>query len=415
MITPAHRVVSRYLQADAIGDPKALLEKFSEHVEAFAKVEPKAKKLLGIIEEMEKAQDRNEPWEFNRLHGQWQTTDYGDVADVYVAVEYSFKRMRGVGNLLFLSILQQLAVPPNKVKKVQAAAKFWSKAKMVLRKDKRRWAPRHTEEVVAYGTLLSTYREQVALVTDLLATAKPHGTEETPKLQAGPFTLVNTGNFDTKTMERVRDTVEKAAKAMTAAGFGKVCYGDIMVSNTITSKSNILAFYLTTKDEMFVRANVKPDIDSVKTICHELAHRLQFKFLKSKNDDIRMLYYTIHRHVRFGGPSVPEDAWPQVGREVEYKGEKLVVLNVSQTLNKIEFGEPPAPGVLSRKVYKAPVEWWLRNIEGKTPELEPDFKGFITAYAQKGGPDENFAEMVAHYALGKLPKGLVELLEPIIG
>lgn len=409
------RVVARYLQADAIGDPKALLEKFSEQVEAFAKVEPKAKKLLDILGEMERAQDRNEPWEFNRLHGQWQTTDYKDVADVYVAVEYGFKRMRGVGNLLFLSILQQLAVPPNKVKKVQAAAKFWSKAKMVLRKDKRKWAPRHTEDVVAYGTLLSTYREQVALVTDLLATAKPHGTEETPKLKAGPFTLVNTGNFDAPTMERVRDTVEKAAKAMTSAGFGKVCYGDIMVSNTITSKSDILAFYLTTKDEMFVRANVKPNIDSVQTICHELAHRLQFKFLASKTDEIRTLYQSIARHVRFGGPEIPKEAWPEIGREVEYKGDKLVVLNVSQTLNKIEFGEPPAPGVYRRKVYKAPVEWWLRNIEGKEPERGPDFKGFITTYAQKGGPDENFAEMVAFYALGKLPKGLTDLLLPIVG
>ena len=37
-----------------------------------------------------------------------------------------------------------------------------------------------------------------------------------------------------------------------------------------------------------------------------------------------------------------------------------------------------------------------------------------TPYAEKGGPNENFAEMVAYYALGKLPPGLVELLEPIL-
>ena len=410
----ARRVLARYLEADAIGDPKALLAGFTAGVESFAEVEPKAKKLLDVLADMQKAQDRNEPWEFNRLLGQWGTTDYKDVSDVWLAVEYSFKRLKRTAEMLFLAVLQQYAVPPNKVKKVQAAARFWSKTKIVLRKDKRPWAPRHAEEVVAYGVLLSTYREQVAMVTDIVASAKLHGEEETPKLKAGPFTLVNTGNFPPKVMEQVRETVEKAAKAMTSAGFGKVCYGDIMVSNTITSKSTVLAFYLLSSDEMFVRANVKPSIDSVQTICHELAHRLENKFLKSRQDKIRSLYQQIARHVRFGPNATPTEGWPEVGREVEYKGDKLVVLDVKKYVNKIQFGEPPAPGVVRRKVYTAPLEWWSRNIEGKEPERGPDFKGFVTTYAQKGGPSENFAEMVAFYALGKLPTGLVELLEPIV-
>lgn len=410
----ARRVLARYLRADAIGDPKALLAGFTAGVESFAEIEPKAKKLLGVLDEMQKAQDRNEPWEFNRLAGQWGTTDYKDVADVWLAVEYSFKRLKRTAELLFLAVLQQYAVPPNKVKKVQAAARFWSKTKMVIRKDKRRWAPRHAEEIVAYGDLLSTYREQVALVTDIVTSAKLHGEEETPKLKAGPFTLINTGNFPPKVMEQVQETVEKAAKAMTSAGLGKVCYGDIMVSNTITSKSNVLAFYLLSSDEMFVRANVKPNIDSVATVCHELAHRLENKFLKSKQDEIRSLYQRIAHHVRFGPSSVPTQGWPELGREIDFKGEKLVVLNVSRHENKIQFGEPPAPNVYRRKVYTAPLEWWLKNIEGKEPERGPDFKGFITGYAKKDA-DENFAEMVAYYALGKLPQGLIELLEPIIG
>jgi hypothetical protein len=108
------------------------------------------------------------------------------------------------------------------------------------------------------------------------------------------------------------------------------------------------------------------------------------------------------------------DSWPDLGREVTFKGDNLVVLEVSKRENKIRFGEPPAPGRVQRKVYTAPLEWWVRNIEGKEPERSPDFKGFITSYAEKGGPSENFAEMVAFYALGKLPKGLVDLLEPIL-
>ncbi len=412
MTVSNHQVVARFLQADAIGDPKALLDTFTAYVDAFGSIEPKVKVLTGLMEEMEKADTRNEPWEVNRLQASWGSTHYSDVASVWVGVDRVFKQMHGIGNKLFLAILQQYAVPPNKAKKVQGAAKFWSKSKMVLRKDKRSWMPRHGESVLAYTELLSTLREQAALVTDILATAKAHGTEETPKVKAGPFTLVNTGNFDDKTMERVRDTVEKAAKAMTSAGFGKVCYGDILVTNTITSKGNVLAFYMLASDEMFVRANVKPTIDSVATVCHELAHRLQNKFLKSKQREINTLYQTIAHHVRFG--PTPTEGWPELGREVEYKGDKLVVLGVSQASNKIQFGEPRAPGVLQRKVYTAPLEWWLKNIEGKEPERGPDYKGFVSAYAQKGGADENFAEMIAFYALGKLSKALEEMLLPIL-
>lgn len=407
----ASRVVARYLQADAIGDPKKLLEAFAASVDILGKLEPTAKRLNELLEDMERAYGRDDG-ELNRLRNQWNTSDYNDVSSVWAVLDLSFKRIRAVARTLFLAVLQQYAVPPNKVKKVQAAARFWSKSKIVLRRDKRPWMPRHGESVLAFPAILSTYREQVAVVTDILETAKPHGTEETPKLQAGPFTLVNTGNFDQKTMERVKEAVEKSAKAMTSAGLGKVCYGDIMVTNTISSKSNVLAFYLIANDEMFVRANVKPNIDAVETICHELAHRLQHKFLKSKGDEIRSLYQTIAHHVRFGPK--PTEGWPEIGRELEYKGKKLVVLSVNPTLDKIQFGEPPAPGVTRRELYTAPIEWWNRNIEKKKPERSPDFKGFITSYAQKGGPDENFAEMVSYYALGMLPQGLSELLEPII-
>ena len=411
MLTP-HRVLARYLQADALGNPKDLLQQFGAGVDEFGKVEPKVKPLLDILDAMDQAYNRGEPWEANQLATSWSTTHYGDVSDVWYAVEYSYKRLVRVANTLFLAILQQYAVPANKVKKVQDAAKFWSKSRMVLRKDKRPWAPRNAEAVVAYNKLLSTYREQVALVTDIVENAKPHAEAEDTKVKAGPFTLVNTGNFPPKTMEAIKEAVEKATKALTSVGLGKVCYGDILVTNRITSKATIAAFYMIASDEMFVRADVKATYSVVHTICHELAHRLQFKFLKSKTSEIRAMYQDIARGVRFDPDQMAN--WPEIGREVQYKGDDLVVLTVDRSKNKIQFGEPPAQGVYQRKVYTAPLQWWQKNIEGET-EKSPDSKGFVSAYAQKGGPDENFAEMVAYYALGKLPKPLVEMLEPILG
>ena len=403
----ARRVVARYLQADAIADPKAVLTTFSEGVEWFATKEADVKMLAGLLDEMKKAYERHES------APTYTREVLRKVADVEFHTKMGLSRLHRAGSLLFLAILQQYAVPPNKVKKVQAAAKYWSKTRWTAKKFNEPWAPSWASSVYTYLDLLSTFREQVAVATDVVSSAKLHGMEETPKMQAGPFTLVNTGNFKPEVMEHVQQVVEKAAKAMAAAGLGKVCYGDIMVSNTITSKSNVLAFYLLTSDEMFVRANVKPDVDTVRIVCHELAHRLQNKFLKAKDNQIRTMYQSIVHNVRFG-PAPSSTDWPTLGKQVQYKGKDLVVLRVNKDQNVIEFGEPPARGTFQREVYKAPLEWWTKTFEGREPERGPDFKGFITSYAQKGGPDENFAEMVSFYVLGRLPQGLVDLLEPLI-
>ena len=415
-----HTVVARFLvEADAIADPKALSDYFGRQVEEFASLAPAVKEWLAYFDELKKASSDHAA--FQRLYE--EKLMWGAPRDLRLVVNKianSFSVLKQSTGSLFLAILQQLAVPPNRVKKVQAAARFWAKSSMRFKLDLSSWVTqlgtqdqKYLAHLAAYSDLLSTYREHVALVADVVVSARPHGEEATPKLKAGPFTLVNTGNFPPKVMEDVRQTVEKAAAAMTRVGLGKVCYGDVMVTNTITSKSNVVAFYILAHDEMFVRANVKPSIDSVDTVCHELAHRLENKFLQSARGEIQALYRTINRHVGLGPPT---EGWPEVGHAVEYKGDKLVVLNVNRYTNKIQFGEPPTAGKMSRTVYTAPsLEWWAKNIEGRELERGPDFNGFITPYAKSGGPSENFAEMVSYYAAGKLPSGLVELLEPILG
>ena len=51
----------------------------------------------------------------------------------------------------------------------------------------------------------------------------------------------------------------------------------------------------------------------------------------------------------------------------------------------------------------------LKGVEQKVDPLD-----FVTHYAKKGGPGENFAEMVSFYALGKLPQAQLDLLLPIL-
>jgi hypothetical protein len=66
----------------------------------------------------------------------------------------------------------------------------------------------------------------------------------------------------------------------------------------------------------------------------------------------------------------------------------------------------------SKYTYKMPVQQF-NELTGKGA-VANDPMEFITAYAKRGGPAENFAEMVSFYAVGKLPKEQVELLEPLL-
>jgi hypothetical protein len=330
--------------------------------------------------------------------------------------ESGFLYLREHAQPLFWAILQQLSLPANLTKKVQAASKYWTKSRLnAPRRDKRPWASgfRGIEAPAAYLEQMSVWREHMALARECLAKGVPHGEGTKSKVQAGPFTLVNTGSFPDEVMENVKQAVLKAAKGLTSVGLGKICYGDILVSKQIKARSNVLAFYIINSDEMFVRADAKATHDIVQTICHELAHRLEHKFMGSPNRAINSLYNTIARYdgVQAGAVS----GWPEVGRRIKYKKLDLVVTRVDKVGNKITFEQPPAPGLIKRARYSAPLEWWVENIDvGAKIERSPDFNGFITPYAKKGGPGENFAEMVAYYALGELPAALVALLKPVL-
>jgi hypothetical protein len=231
------------------------------------------------------------------------------------------------------------------------------------------------------------------------------------KIHVGPFDVVNTGGFDDETMKKAAEVVRKAADAMMGIGQGKVCYGDILISKTIQSK-NYAAFYIPSSDEMFIRANVPGNWDTVRTVCHELTHRLQHKFLSAKRDDIIVLYAKLGSS-RF---TAPREDFPKPGEVYETPKGKLKVVDVDYRQQAVKYQdeeqirEQQEGGI--KAMWKSPLTAWLRVI-GKPPETREDYGGFITGYAKKD-PDENFAEMVSFYAIGKLPKNQVAMLEPIL-
>lgn len=402
----ARRVLARYLQADAVGDPKALLTAFEQATEAFAQVESSALELKKLLSEIEKAKD--DPLKYPTLRQEWNKSK--GAVRIAIVVDRAFALFAPIGRRLFLAILQLLAVPPNLTKKVQTATRFWSKSKVIIRRDTRPWAMHlsFAAEVEMYLDLLSTFREQVALATECLEKGKSHAEAEDTRVKAGPFTLINTGNFKPDVMERVKGEVEKAAKALTAAGFGKVCYGDVHVTNTISSRGNVLAFYVIANDELFVRANVKPGWDTVETICHELAHRLQHKFLSGKKREIDGMYDII---ARYAASAERELEYPEKGKQVEHDGSTITVVDVRPYKGQVIFTDSKK-GEKDRFI--APVTLWYKRFEKKEMVDFPAYKGFVSEYAKSGGSGENFAEMVAYYALGRLPVAQVKLLESVV-
>jgi hypothetical protein len=313
----------------------------------------------------------------------------------------------GAGNL-FLALLQKYEMPPTIRKKVETAAKFWSKSRV--------GDPKKGTEVAAFKKTMQMYRDHLALAKTAMAQSVDRSTAAPDQVKtwtAGPFRLLNTGGFDDKTMEDCVQVVEKAAQLMRSKGLAKVLYGDVLISNTVNRKSSILAFYLTSKDEMFVRANLKGvKHDATYTVIHELGHRLQFKFLSSKDRQIDTMYEALDRKSKnqdreklqaiLNDPKIR----PQPGDTVtDQKGLTFAVDSVVYDTVHLHLVEEPK--VKARVPLLGYAQ--LKNIRVDVPERS----GFVTFYAGKDSV-ENFAEMVANYCFDTLPEDQVEMLEAII-
>jgi hypothetical protein len=396
-----------------IGDPKQLLANFRAAVRTFARNEEIAHGLLQFLRTIEA-----NPYD-PMLAGQWSTSRYNEVATIYVSV-FSLMRIHGAaGGNLFLAILQQLALPPAIGAKVQACARFWSRN--AVRPAKLKWKnvgpygiPRHAEYVVAYHKILAELRKQEAIAEEAIRVGTAHAVEGSEtRLKAGPFTLVNTGNFSAETMKEAAEAVEQAANLLSIVGLERLCYGEVLVSQRLESRPTVLAFYLVRHDEMFVRANVpkRYQHDLVATICHELAHRLEAKFLDAA---AKAKIVSVYRTLKATG-SLQEPTGPSPGDTLPYRGDTLVVTRVDRAAGKVfvtfqddpskrRLGElPPTPQTLS-----VPIDKWPTVRQKKRQGR------FVTVYASTDA-SENFAEMVAFYAAGKLPPDQVKMLLQILG
>jgi hypothetical protein len=421
----ASRVARRFL-ADLIGNPVELLHKFETVLKGLAELEygiPKMREAEKIIAADPDAKEKAYRSELGfDVHDENELVKfyYKNISIFRYKVKSGLASMQQYGGAghLFLAILQQYELPPATRKTIENAARFFSKSRV--------HAPEYPVAIDAYERMLASFRMYALAAHDAIAHGKPHhagpGGEAGPeKLRAGPFTLINTGGFDDSVIAECAKVVEQSAHLLQSKGLGKVCYGDVLISNTL-ARSNLLAFYMPEKDEMFVRANLKgKEHDAIRTVTHELGHRLQFKFLANKKREIDAIYDQIARKSEKSRSEFLDEVWkdpatkPKVGDTLVSRGKEYTVTG---------FTVSPRSGIVVLLIHKEPgsptIESAKVGLEGYVAlkGIAPKGSGahhsaFVTSYAKKDA-DENFAEMVWAYCAGKLPPDQVEMLEALL-
>lgn len=293
---------------------------------------------------------------------------------------------------LFLEILSHYELNAKDRKVIENASKFFDKKTM------RRIDPEKAVEV--FTKHFDSYKLFYSVAKRILSGGRRDETSESV-IKAGSFNVVNTGGFDDSVMENVAKLVEKAEQLLRKKGLGKVCYGNIQVSNKIDKSTRTLATYHPSRDSIYVRANLKGKSGpAIESILHELGHRLSERFLTSKKTEIKNVYKETQKKI--SDLIYDKEAWPEVGSEFEENGNTYVVEGVTykkytpylMVHNKLD---PNRKGSL-------PMDQAI--LYGKTKKKSP----FISTYAATN-PEENFAEMIAHYCLESLPQDQVEILE----
>lgn len=403
-------LVSRPHAAALVGDPKRLIGEFELAVHTLAsRADPQ--KLAAARAVLEGAvKDK----------GAFINLSYNDVMKPAYMAYLHVKDLPLVeaGHALFLSILQSYTLPPRLLKQVEMASRAYLKSRAPGLPA--RGPEKYLKAIDVYEHTLAEARKHVEVARAAIAQGQTHVEEGAgaTRIKVGPFVVVNTGGFPSKVMDEVTEVVRKAGAHVQHAGLGDVLYGDVNITNTIKSNHNTLAFYLIAKDEMFVRANVKATVDTVRTVIHELGHRYEAKFLRGGARTAEQLYRSIDSQETRRKLDGPELEKPKPGETLEEKGVTYSVITTDWSMRggyKVIL-KPEDPGVKPGITMSISLEGWhAKKHSGRAlrdPDA-PDHLGFVTNYAKKDAA-ENFAEMFSFYCLGKMNPDLRRLFEQYV-
>lgn len=314
-----------------------------------------------------------------------------------IASAFKLFKQLGVGQL-FLGLIQQYQMSSADRKVIERAAKAFARNSM--RKPK----PEQALEVFQKTT--QGYRTYIETARKVLREGKTHTDEDSgTTLQAGCLTLVNAGGFNDKQMGDVQKVTENVVKKLKAKGLGRVCYGTAQVTRSIAGSKN-LAFYLVGKDQLFIRGNLRGKQGFAEdTLLHELGHRLHYKFLKSKDDEIKAIYKRLSGDQKAILDAMERDKsqWPQPGETMQ-SGRKTYVVDKVTISTKYNYVVLMHDQKKPEAKASVALRKWFQYEKGGS---------FVSHYASTDYA-ENFAEMITHYCQGTLPDDQVRMLETVL-
>jgi hypothetical protein len=298
-------------------------------------------------------------------------------APSHVAIGRFLDRSAHTAGDLFTALLQQFELKPKVRQEVETSVQAWNR----LGNDRQQASARRA--FIAQPPVDALARLKAMLVIAEKARSggvlhkaclveKPHR-----EARVGGFRVVNTGGFDKRKMSAVTNVVRSASKRLIDHGLGGVVYGEISVTNKLM-EGDVLAFYSRRHDAMFVRADVTMGPDAVRTVMHELAHRLETRYI-IVDSGIDTLYDAI------------KGQQPHAVKKAVFQ------------IQMAAMGGAPAiqEGRVSPE-YRAKYQSFVK-----------EYGGFVSGYAATN-PGENFAEMTAAYCMGTLPKSQEKMLLNVV-
>ena len=321
-----------------------------------------------------------------------KSKDKGDSDSRYYLLRFgSFGILKNLFGHYFTAALQTFNLPPATRKKAEIAARMGTKtfrAPKILPSN----FTGHDQDVKEKFEAEMKDMETLLLLKAICEKQGKLSESDGGKTEVGPFTLVNTGGFPPEEVKRISSLVAKGTSLIKAAGFGRVCYGEINLTNQIVKNSKWAAHYSQSTDEIFLRGD-KYQSQALWSFIHEIGHRFDHKVVRD-DDKIKALYQTIEGQ---------DKTIPEPGTTMSYKGQELKVTGMDG--NKVVLDFVSDPGLKA----SVPLEAFWTLVDPSNP----NFGGFITPYA-KSSFRENFAEMFASYCMGKLPARQKDLFEALV-
>ena len=381
------------------------IDSFASRIPDFAKLERTARDARIFVEMYKAAEAGGLEPEMKAAHEQLSAMAH-DVRVQMPVQLMMLTRMFPHAWEMFMALVQQRKLPTALRRKVEAAVRSWDIRKHPSGRPTRKdWLGGYEGDVNAYLGRVEMIRDQLLTAREAFASSSitgAGGEASDVHMEAGPFTIVNSGGFSEQFMRSAADAIGQASVILERKGLGFVCYGEAHVVKQVARQA-VLARYVGDTDTFLIRGFTRGSHEYVGTIIHELGHRLIEKFM---TDAAKRLMVSLYRHQKTERYIRKLDlVMPHVGDTIQEHGKVYEVTGhkgVSILMRRKGTEKP---------VYRVSVESWVSAKADEAGEIPP--KGFVNRYASKS-PDENFCEMLRYYCMGKLPESQAALIEPVI-